>query len=162
MRWQYERKVEDLQKEEREKLDQARSSEDDAPGLIEAAGAANEEIQALLATINERFCEKWKAAGFVLEPTAVGKIRFEVDFSKGTGGGEDDGDSDDDSDEDSDEDSDDDSDDDSDEDDSDDDDDDETGGLPLDPMQMLEAIRALMEALERFFRPVRKAAPVIF
>ena len=102
-------------------------------------------MQALLATINERFCESWKAAGFVLEPTAVGKIRFEVDFSKGDGGGKGDGGSDEDSDEDSDDDS---------------DDDDEGGGLPLDPMQMLEAIRALMEALERFFRPIRKSAPV--
>jgi len=114
-------------------------------------------VQALLATINERFCESWKAAGFVLEPTAVGKIRFEVDFSKGDGGGKGDGGSDEDSDEDSDDDSDEDSDEDSDDD---SDDDDEGGGLPLDPMQMLEAIRALMEALERFFRPIRKSAPV--
>ena len=67
---QYESSVVELQMQEREKLDQANANEDDAPGLIEAAGAANEKMQDILATINERFCECWKAAGFALEPTA--------------------------------------------------------------------------------------------
>jgi hypothetical protein len=127
---QHESAIVELQHEELEKLAQANASEDDAPRLIGEAGEANEKMQGMMSTINEGFCEAWKAAGFAFEPTAVGKVRFEVDFAKGGGGGDDD------------------------------DDEDEVAGQPLDPMQMLDAIRALKEALERYFRPVRKLAPV--
>ena len=51
----------------------------------------------LMIELNVAFCDAWKESGFVLVMTAMGRVRFDINFEQSTGGDDDDDDDDDDS-----------------------------------------------------------------